>query len=249
MASRPTSDVARKAFDAIAQAQGAQTLAELDNVLGGCIKDIGFDIYVGVNVLDPGGRANHKVLFGQTHAGWEQRYAEQGYDNHDAVLREIMAGADPLFWSDVTRRRPLEMEELRIYAEAADFGLNEGFLTPIHNLDGSLSAVLLIGENPEAEAPDVRAAAHMLSLYYGALGAKLHKADERRRVIPVSLSERQMQCLRWVRHGKSSTDIGDITGLSARTVDHYIAEACRRLGVRTRTQAVVEASLRSGLEF
>lgn len=241
--------MARRAFDAIAAAQSARSLAELDLILGGCITDIGFDTYVGVNVLDPGGQPNHHVIFGHTHEEWQGRYAEQGYDAHDAVLREIMGGADPLFWSDVTQRRPLQMEELRIYNEAAEFKLNEGFLTPIHNLDGSLSAVLLIGEKVEAHAPDVRAAAHMLSLYYGALGAKLHHAENVRRQAPVRLTSRQMECLKWVRHGKSSTDIGGITGLSARTVDHYIAEACQRLGVRTRLQAVVEASMRAGLSL
>ena len=55
------------------------------------------------------------------------------------------------------------------------------------------------------------------------------------------LTARQVECLSWVRAGKSSTDIGAILGLSARTVDEHIASACDRLGVRTRTQAVVEA--------
>jgi LuxR family transcriptional regulator, quorum-sensing system regulator BjaR1 len=224
-----------------------ESLAELDLVLGRCIAEIGFDTFVGVNVLDPGGRPNHQVLFGRTHHEWEERYASQGYDAHDAVLREIMGGGQPLFWSDVTRRRPLEMDEIRLYNEASEFRLNEGFLTPIHNLDGSLSAVLLIGEKVDAAAPDVRAAAHMLSLYYGALGAKFHRAEQAARNTPVPLSARQKECLHWVRQGKSSTDIGDLLGLSGRTVDHYIADACRRLGVRTRVQAVVEASMRSGL--
>lgn len=243
------SDVARRAFDAIASAQQAVNLTELDQILGGCIADLGFETYVGVNVLDPGGRPNHHVLFGHTHAEWERRYADQGHDAHDAVLREIMAGSEPLFWSDLARRRPLEMEELRIYNEASEFRLNDGFLTPIHNLDGSLSAVLLIGEKVEAQAADVRAAAHMLSIYYGALGSKFHRAEQSVRNMAVRLSERQMECLKWVRQGKSSTDIGDLLGLSSRTVDHYIADACQKLGVRTRVQAVVEASMRAGLSF
>jgi DNA-binding CsgD family transcriptional regulator len=38
--------------------------------------------------------------------------------------------------------------------------------------------------------------------------------------------------------------IGDILGLSVRTVDEHLAEACRKLGVRTRVQAAVQATLR-----
>jgi DNA-binding CsgD family transcriptional regulator len=58
------------------------------------------------------------------------------------------------------------------------------------------------------------------------------------------LTARQLECLVWVREGKSSTDIGAILGLSPHTVDEHIAGACERLGVRTRTQAVAEAMTR-----
>ena len=60
------------------------------------------------------------------------------------------------------------------------------------------------------------------------------------------LTTRQLECLYWVMAGKSSTDIAAILGISRHTVDEHIAAACRRLGVRTRTQAVAEA-LRLGL--
>lgn len=52
------------------------------------------------------------------------------------------------------------------------------------------------------------------------------------------LTERQLECLRWISRGKSSTDIGDIMRISKRTVDHHVNVICERLGVRTRVQAV-----------
>lgn len=55
------------------------------------------------------------------------------------------------------------------------------------------------------------------------------------------LAPRQVECLRWVQAGKSSFAIGAILGISPRTVDDYIGEACTRLGVRTRVQAVSRA--------
>lgn len=58
------------------------------------------------------------------------------------------------------------------------------------------------------------------------------------------LTTRQIECLSWVREGKSSADIGVILGLSRHTVDEHITAACDRLGVRTRTQAVAEALAR-----
>lgn len=55
------------------------------------------------------------------------------------------------------------------------------------------------------------------------------------------LTDRQLECLRWISRGKSSTDIGAILGISRRTVDYHVAIICDRLAVRTRMQAVARA--------
>lgn len=62
------------------------------------------------------------------------------------------------------------------------------------------------------------------------------------------LTPRQIECLAWARDGKSSGDIGLILGISARTVDGHVAEACARLEVRTRVQAVAMATQLGYLE-
>ncbi|EHN77343.1 response regulator receiver, partial [Streptomyces coelicoflavus ZG0656] len=42
------------------------------------------------------------------------------------------------------------------------------------------------------------------------------------------LSARESECLLWVSRGKSSVDIGQIVGLSPRTVDSYLEKACAK---------------------
>jgi len=58
------------------------------------------------------------------------------------------------------------------------------------------------------------------------------------------LTPRQRQCLALARNGKTSMQIAGELEISRRTVDQYIAEACKRLGARNRAQAVAEAVLR-----
>ena len=62
----------------------------------------------------------------------------------------------------------------------------------------------------------------------------------------VSLSPRELECLTWVSLGKSSGDIGDILGISPRTVDSYLEKVCSKLRVRTRIEAVALA-VRTGI--
>ena len=55
------------------------------------------------------------------------------------------------------------------------------------------------------------------------------------------LSPRQIECLRLAAAGKTSSEIAVALGISSRTVDQYVGEACERLKVRNRVQAVAKA--------
>jgi DNA-binding CsgD family transcriptional regulator len=242
-------DISRRAFDAVASAQHASTLSELNGVVGETFKALGFDVYLGVNAVDPMGHPNVELLFGQAPDAWYAHYRDHGYEKNDAIIREMLSSTEPLFWSDLANRRTIADVELRVLNEAGDFGLKDGFMTPLHNLDGSISAVLLMGSSIDPRDPDVRAAAHLLSLYYGSIGRRLLAAGKGRASHARPLTARQRECLLWVRMGKSSADIGDLLGLSAETVNDHIAAACQRLGVRTRVQAVAEAAVHGFIEL
>lgn len=62
------------------------------------------------------------------------------------------------------------------------------------------------------------------------------------------LTARQLECLRWAGEGKSSVDIACILEISAATVNEHLRDACKRLDVRTRVQAIVEAYRNGWLE-
>lgn len=57
----------------------------------------------------------------------------------------------------------------------------------------------------------------------------------------LSLSDRERECLQWVAAGKTDKDIGQILGLSEKTVNVYIERAKFKCGVSTRTQAIAMA--------
>jgi DNA-binding CsgD family transcriptional regulator len=56
------------------------------------------------------------------------------------------------------------------------------------------------------------------------------------------LSAREIECLLWCGKGKTNAQIGAILGLSARTVEHYLASAIRKLEATNRTHAVYLAA-------
>lgn len=56
-----------------------------------------------------------------------------------------------------------------------------------------------------------------------------------------TLTRRQIECLEMVARGSTSAEIALALRVSRRTIDHYVANTCARLGVRNRTQAVAKA--------
>jgi DNA-binding NarL/FixJ family response regulator len=56
------------------------------------------------------------------------------------------------------------------------------------------------------------------------------------------LNEREVECLAWSARGKTSAEIGATLGLAKRTVDFHIENACRKLNVSTRIEAVAKAT-------
>jgi DNA-binding CsgD family transcriptional regulator len=58
----------------------------------------------------------------------------------------------------------------------------------------------------------------------------------------VDLSEREAASLTWSARGKTSSEIAVILGLTKRTVDFHIENACRKLNVATRIEAAVKAT-------
>jgi LuxR family transcriptional regulator, activator of conjugal transfer of Ti plasmids len=57
----------------------------------------------------------------------------------------------------------------------------------------------------------------------------------------MSLSPREVECLKWVAEGKTSWDTGIILNISRDTVNFHIKNAMRKLRVNKRNLAVMKA--------
>jgi two-component system nitrate/nitrite response regulator NarL len=58
---------------------------------------------------------------------------------------------------------------------------------------------------------------------------------------PIQLTTRQLEVLRLLAEGRSTTEIATELGLSKTTVRNYVANLLVALGVHTRLQAVIAA--------
>jgi LuxR family quorum sensing-dependent transcriptional regulator len=234
----------RGAFEAIERAFSARTLAELDAVMAEAFSEFGVRHFSVDQMRDGSGALVGIHHFGDWPEDWGAHYLEQQHFRHDRVVRHAILSPSPLGWIDAQRRGDLERDERRLFGEAGEFGLRDGFITPVHQIDSNIASVSLTGAQKFDLSTSDRAALRLLSLYYCSFGLRLkHRADADS-AAKVVFTPRQRECLQWVRAGKSSWEIGEILGISERTVNFHIEEVCRRLNVQTRQQAVIEAVIR-----
>jgi len=57
-----------------------------------------------------------------------------------------------------------------------------------------------------------------------------------------ALTQRESEVLMWIAKGKANRDIGEILGLSARTVNKHLEQIYVKLGVENRASAAVKAA-------
>lgn len=232
--------LARRAFDCIAEMRRAEDTKCLSEATGRMFEDLGLPHFALARFFKADQTPDVSIISGQFHVEWSARYMGNRYVRHSHIARELLRTRDPYSWEDVMRRRNVDDAQKKIRAEAGEVGLTDGLFTPVRWSDGSFAAVVLAGRKPDLEDSFIRTAAGVLSGYYA---AEVRRLSHRGQSSADRLTHRQRECLAWVRQGKSSSVIAEILGLSGQTVDEHLREACRRLGVRTRTQAAVEASL------
>ena len=239
--------VAQYVFQVIAYAETLESIEALNECFRDPLQRLGIQLFACLRIVESVDRCEIEALFGEGFGAWAGYYRRMRFAEDDPIIQEVERTADPFYWTEIVRSKPLSLRALRVIAAARQFQLYDGFVSPIRNSNGALSFVLFAGNGVNSKDPYARTSALLLAYYYGRFGQRIYRASKGKLANGV-LSERQRQCLRWVRAGKSSKDIGDILGISATVVDEHIGKACERLKVRTRVQAIFEAS-RRGLEL
>ena len=128
-----------------------------------------------------------------------------------------------------------------ILAEAAGYGLRDGYTVPIQlsRVPGMPRASCsLIPESPHIDPQNyLTAGALATSLYVFAWRASAPWLTEP----PGKLTRRERQCLTLALDGHTDAAIARILGLSTSTAHHHIENAKKRLGAVTRAQAIGRA--------
>lgn len=162
---------------------------------------------------------------------------ELAYDGHNG-LAAILSGSPDLVLSDISMPVMSGFDVLqRLTSLAPKFSdIPFIFLTALADRESELKGRRLGADDYVTKPIDFEILGTIIA-------ARLAGIARTERLPHAQLTEREAEILAWIARGKTSSEIGDILGLAKRTVDFHADAARTKLGVSTRTEAAVKATI------
>lgn len=177
-------------------------------------------------------------------AEWARVYAQERFERIDPVLHRGSQTGGAFYWHE-TSHQDLSEGAAKFLDAARDFGVVDG---------ASFACGFASSWSPRTllSMAGVKCTVKRTLAILTVVGPHLHEAYKRilalREHAPgrVELTPRETEVLNWKQHGKTHWEIGNILGISQRTVKYHFAQIEAKLGVVNASHAVAQA-LRLGL--
>ncbi len=212
----------------------------------------GFRYYAIARHARPDSHGQLDFMASRVPEGWLQNYAACRHATVDPALRYLALTHLPFRWrqamkafSDDPNLRHME----RMIADAAMFGLKDGYSFPIHGKGGLLSFVSLGGDPVDLSPTEVSLFQAGAKAAYWKLRAFDEEKEHPDKVVELAnpvLTRRELDVLVHLADGLTSNEISELMSISRHTVDWYMTAIQSKLGARNRQHAVAIA-LRNAL--
>lgn len=233
-------------FDFIAESSRARDKGEVLDSLGKVARAFGMDCFAVSGIPLPNERIDPYFMLNAWPEGWFERYVEENYVHVDPVIHRTKMTSEAFVWSEALADQPLTRPAKRVMNEATEFGMMDGYSVPIHSV-GGFQAIVTFGASKVDLSHEQRGALHIVSIYaHNRLRAFMADTSDRNAAAVAKVTPREREVILWCSAGKTNWEIGQILGISEKTVQHEIASASRKLNSVNRAQLIAE-SIRLGI--
>ena len=228
-----------EAWRFLSQAPGYAAADDIERHFARAIAAYGYDRYSCMLVKTKSFIKEPPTLSRHTFDAWDQHYWSSRYFAEDPCADALRAYRAPFAWSDVRATADPRQAEA-MWGEAADLGMNDGFVVRVFAPEGRQLVVRMTTGADETD-PDARAVLESLATVFATLMLRFHEEREDDPDHGV-ITRREAECLHWAARGKTDWEIGRILSISPRTAHHHVESAKRKLGVTTRVLACAKAT-------
>ena len=168
---------------------------------------------------------------------WVDFYQKNQFFQHDLMPIEARHRTSSFWYNDIIQQRKLTAEQTELHKGFLAFGWKNAFAVPIHG-PGSVQGLVTIATHNTLALNAADCA--VLEMMGRSVWERCRTSENFGVFRPdrVQLSPREIECLQWAAVGKSDVDIATLVGIKPATAHFHIEQAKKRLGVKTRVEAV-----------
>jgi DNA-binding CsgD family transcriptional regulator len=220
---------------------GGETLAEVAQVFRAGVLEHGYTVSLCPVVSSPPQGTRLQWLFRNLTPDWQKFSDQRNIPKRSPALTTASRQTTPFSFVEVFDNPALPPEQQWVWQMTQEWGWQNGFVVPVHGPRGYFSYVSIASPERDLDLRiENRARLQMLALLAHdrcsalSLAARPDAASDS----GSTLSERELECMRWVAAGKTDWEIGMILVISASTARFHIENVRRKLDAATRAQAV-----------
>jgi DNA-binding CsgD family transcriptional regulator len=184
-------------------------------------------------VSGPKAASGNPFHFANWPSDWIELYLKEDFLLADPIPRWARNSGRPLQWSELIRLLPERDRGRRVIEVAAQFGFTEGLVVPMRAGDNSLGAVSIGGARPPFSTTEQTFLAVVARATFEAAD-RIENSGETGQAAPI-LTAREIECLTLLVRGHQDSDIGELLGLTTRTVRFHFANAREKFQAASRT--------------
>ncbi len=222
--------------------RAARSLDDIYQAIEAQVRGLGFEKFT-YHVVRPPEGPRKRFFLSNYPSEWVNHYIEHEYVNIDPIAPLASATVLPFSWPSLRHGRRKNPKWEKFFNEAGEFGLSQGITVPAHGPGQCLATFNFVADMAphdfERFCDAQRHSIHLTAMYshQSVVDHVLMARGEE----PILLAPRERECLLWSSRGKTVWEISEILSLSQETVAEYLKSAARKLGVYSKTHAVVKA--------
>lgn len=173
---------------------------------------------------------------------WIERYIEKSYRFYDPVVDLGTRSRLAFRWGHGEFLKPFRKAQRRVFHEAKEFGVTEGYCVPVAGPDGDVGLFGVCAPTRQQLDGAVDAAAADIQMFAVRFHDEMIRSLRGRRGGgEVTLSPRERECLLWTSSGMTTEGIAGKLGLSPSAVNYHLGNASRKLGACNKHHAAILA--------
>lgn len=196
---------------------------------------LGYSHLLALDLTRLAGGAAGAAFYSDAHPVLADADRELVIDQHP-IVRRVLDCASPFLVSEL-RDDPNHRGARWVDLLAEPVRQGDGLVVPVHREGQAIAGANFGGHTPNTSS---LARAFLQVLTHAAVDRAVSLRDGPKPAVG-GLSAREAQCLRQVAIGRPDAEIGQLLGISPRTVRFHVDSAKTKLGVATRIQAVAKA--------